>query len=68
MQWLGFHASNAEGSGSSPGQGTKIPQAMSWGQKTNKPTQQTFLASFQTQTFKGFAKLWNHILTKNFVL
>ena len=33
VQWLRLHAINAEGVGSIPGQGIKIPHAMSCGQK-----------------------------------
>ena len=33
VQWLRLHASSAEGSGSIPGQGTKIPQALWCGMK-----------------------------------
>ena len=33
VQWLGLRAFTAEGSGSIPGQGTKIPQAVWQGQK-----------------------------------
>ena len=36
VQWLGLHAFTAEGPGSIPGQGTKIPQAVSRGQKKKK--------------------------------
>ena len=36
VQWLGLHAFTAEDPGSIPGQGTKIPQAASHGQKKNK--------------------------------
>ena len=32
VQWLRLHASTAGGMGSIPGWGTKIPQAMGWGQ------------------------------------
>ena len=34
--WLRFHASNAGGKDSIPGQGTKIPQAVWHGQKKKK--------------------------------
>ena len=33
VEWLTHHTSIARGMGSSPGQGTKIPQAMWCGQK-----------------------------------
>ena len=36
VQWLRLHATNAEGAGSIPGQGTKIPHAMWHGQKKKK--------------------------------
>ena len=36
VQWLGFHASTAGDTGSIPGRGTKIPQAMWQGQKKTK--------------------------------
>ena len=36
VQWLGLHASIAEVLGSSPGWGTKIPQAARCGQKKKK--------------------------------
>ena len=36
VQWLGLCDLTAEGPGSIPGQGTKIPQAAQRGQKTNK--------------------------------
>ena len=39
VQWLGLRAFTAEGTGSIPGQGTKIPQALRHGQnqkQTNK--------------------------------
>ena len=39
IQWLRLRASNAEIVGLIPGQGTKIPQAMHWGQKNQ--TKQT---------------------------
>ena len=35
VQWLGIHAFTAEGTGSVPGQGTKILQAVQCGQKKN---------------------------------
>ena len=35
VQWLRLHASTAEGLGSIPGQGTKIPHAVWYGQKKN---------------------------------
>ena len=35
VQWLGLHAFTAEGPGSIPGWGTKIPQAMRRGPKKN---------------------------------
>ena len=39
VQWLGLCAFIAEGTGSTPGQGTNIPQAVQHGQKTyNKKT------------------------------
>ena len=37
VQWLRSHASNAGGTSSIPGWGSKIPRAMWWG-KTNKQT------------------------------
>ena len=37
VQWLRLHTSNAEGVGSIPGWGTKIPHATQWGQKKKKP-------------------------------
>ena len=37
VQWLGFRAFTAEGPGSIPGQGTKIPQATWRPQNKNKP-------------------------------
>ena len=36
VQWLGLHALTAEGPGSIPGRGTKIPQAVWHGQKKQK--------------------------------
>ena len=36
VQWLGLHAFIAKGTGSIPGQGTKIPQAMQHSQKTKQ--------------------------------
>ena len=36
VQWLGLCAFTAEGQGSVPGQGTKIPQAKWHGQKKKK--------------------------------
>ena len=36
LQWLRFHASNAGGPGSIPGQGIRIPHAMGHGQKEEK--------------------------------
>ena len=36
VQWLGLHALTAEGPGSIPGRGTKIPQATWYGQKKKK--------------------------------
>ena len=35
VQWLGFRAFTAEGAGSIPGRGTKIPEAAQHGQKKN---------------------------------
>ena len=35
VQRLGLHAFTAEGVGSIPGRGTKIPQAIGYGQKKN---------------------------------
>ena len=36
VQWLGLFTFNAEGMGSIPGRGTKIPQAAQQGQKRKK--------------------------------
>ena len=36
VQWLGLHALTAEGPGSIPGRGTKIPQAVQHGKKPPK--------------------------------
>ena len=36
VQWLGLHAFTAEGMGSIRGRGTKIPQAVRYGQKGKK--------------------------------
>ena len=49
FQWLGLHAFTAEGPGSIPGQGTKIPQAVSRGQKKKKNPDFTLrdMGSFQ---------------------
>ena len=41
IQWLGLHALPAEGPGSIPGQGTKIPQAVWWGQEKKKKSLHT---------------------------
>ena len=38
VQWLGLGAFTARTWGLIPGWGTKVPQAVSYGQKTNKPT------------------------------
>ena len=38
VQWLALHAFTAEGPGSIPGQGTKIPQAAWHGQKKKEAT------------------------------
>ena len=38
IQWLGLGAFTAEGPGSIPGQGTKIPQATWRGQKKKRQT------------------------------
>ena len=38
VQWLGLWASTTAGTGFIPGQGTGIPHAASWSQKTNKQT------------------------------
>ena len=40
VQWLGLHASTAEGPGSVPGWGTKILHATWLSQKTPKKTKQ----------------------------
>ena len=40
VQWLGLRAFSAEGQGSIPGQGTKIPQAI-WHSQTHTHTQRT---------------------------
>ena len=39
VQWLGLRVLTAEGLGSIPGQGTKIPQAAQRGKKQNKTKQ-----------------------------
>ena len=36
--WLGLGTLTAEGPGSIPGQGTRVPQARQWGQKESKRT------------------------------
>ena len=41
LQWLGFCTFTAEGIGSTPGQGTKIPQASRHDQKKKKSNKQT---------------------------
>ena len=42
VQWLRHHASNAGGSGSNPGLGTKIPHAMQCGKKKKKQASSGF--------------------------
>ena len=41
IQWLGLGVSNAEGAGSIPGQGTKIPRAIWHSQNTKKKKKET---------------------------
>ena len=57
VQWLGLHIFTASGLGSIPGQGTKIPQAASHGQKkkTNKIPDFTLrdMGSFQQLLSRG---------------
>ena len=45
VQWLGLCAFIAEGTGSTPGQGTNIPQAVQHGQKKKKEILCCFKAS-----------------------
>ena len=42
-QWLGLHAFTAEGVGSIPGRGTKIPQAVQRSKKKEKKNTSVFL-------------------------
>ena len=42
VQWLGLCAFTAEGWGSIPGQGTKIPQAKRYGQKKKKKKKKNY--------------------------
>ena len=59
VQRLGLHALTAEGPGSIPGRGTKIPQAAWHGQKKKNTVQATQLAQSvehetQSTQFNGF--------------
>ena len=45
VQWLGLHASTAKGTGSIPGQGTKIPQAVWCSQKTERKKENKLMAT-----------------------
>ena len=55
VQWLRLHASNARGTGSIPGQGTKIPQAVQCHQKKKKDPS----TSLQITQFRFFLWLSN---------
>ena len=50
FQWLGLHAFTAQGLGSIPGQGTKIPKAP-WGCHLNKHTNSRIYIVFSIETF-----------------
>ena len=58
VQWLRLHASNAGGTDSIPGQGTKIPQAAQHGQKTLKITKRFFFFFLFLNLFIYLFYLW----------
>ena len=53
IQWLGFHACTAEGSGLIPGWGTKIPQAAQHSQKKEQLIPFTLCACSQTHIHRA---------------
>ena len=55
LQWLRLHAPSAEGTGSIPGQGTKIPRAAQWGQKRKRQKKKTryYMIRFIWHSGKG---------------
>ena len=53
VQWLGLRTFTAEGAGSIPGQGIKIPQAVWHGQKKKKK-----LVEFTREVILVWACLW----------
>ena len=47
VQWLGLHTLTAEGQGSIPGRGTKIPQAVWCGQNQKQTNKQKLMNQFR---------------------
>ena len=50
VQWLRLHIFTAEGPGSTPGQGTTVPQAVRCGQKKRVPSLPLHLAQIRSET------------------
>ena len=61
-QWLGLHASIAAGTGSIPGEGTKIPHAM-WHGKKNKLEKIIIKARLVESCCKGLSTSWADTIT-----
>ena len=59
VQWLTLHTSNAEGTGSIPGQGTKIPHAVQHSQrlKKKKKKKETLLNPNLARDLEGVSSL-----------
>ena len=55
VQWLTLHTSNAEGAGSIPGQGTKIPHAVQHNQRLKK--KETLLNPNLARDLEGVSSL-----------
>ena len=62
VQWLGHHASTAEATDSTPGQGTKIPHAL-WTKKKKKENRQKENTETKSCSFENIHKI-NKTLTK----
>ena len=60
VQWLGLHAFTAEGEGSIPGWGTRVPKA-AWCRKKKKPKHNK---GQKTKTRQNTQTVSNHIIFK----
>ena len=63
IQWLRLQTSNARGTGSIPGQGTKVPHGHTCGQKTTTKNEKN-IPQYKMRSFKVTKKVFNLKLFK----